>query len=162
MRITEPPPFSTTEITTSVWETLMDIEGIPILFISLLHVPSREAIKDSSLSTSTILKALHARITVPNIHPSWVVSDDADLSKIWRYAVTTYLALRKARRVEWKIPLRFLNWNVMGRWCCVVCHTMSQAQAMTASPSRLSFSRAFSRGEQLNIILTEDYGPLYA
>ncbi len=107
MRITGPPAFKTSDISKGVQGTLMDIEGVPKLFIALLHVLSclggpwpfnapgtqfldrsinrqriREAVKDSSLSTSTILEALHKCITDSNILPSWIGSDDAELRMV--------------------------------------------------------------------------------
>lgn len=45
-------------------------------------------VKDTSLPTSTILRALHACITNSTIFPSWIASDDVDISKIWCYAIT--------------------------------------------------------------------------
>lgn len=81
-------PFPMTDISKGIRGTLMDIEGIPKLFTALLHVLSclqgsqpiippgcqfldwsinreqiREVVKDSSLSTSSILRDLHACIT---------------------------------------------------------------------------------------------------
>ncbi|KAK0446522.1 uncharacterized protein EV420DRAFT_1569767 [Desarmillaria tabescens] len=109
----KPPPFKASEISKGVQGTLMDIEGVPKLFIALLHVLSclkgpqfvsppsaqfldwsinrqriRDAVEDSSLSTSTILKALHTCITDSNILPSWIASDDANISMIWCYTIT--------------------------------------------------------------------------
>ncbi len=167
----------------------MDIEGVPKLFIALLHVLSclggpqpispsgsqfmdwsinrqriREAVKDSSLSTSTILEALHQCITDSNILPSWNASDDVEISMVrssfrvelpesneTRFGVTLSPTLTsgvmKGSTVELKILQPFPIWTVTGRWCCAVCRrTWHPWLSSTASLFPLSFSRASSRG----------------
>ncbi|PBK61876.1 hypothetical protein ARMSODRAFT_1025221 [Armillaria solidipes] len=118
----KPSTFPITDICKGVRGTLMDIEGVPKLFITLLHVLSclggpqpispsgsqfmdwsinrqriREAVKDSSLSTSTILEALHKCITDSNLLPSWNASDDVEISMIWCYTITDTPIRRDAR-----------------------------------------------------------------
>ncbi|KAK0245215.1 hypothetical protein EDD85DRAFT_931111 [Armillaria nabsnona] len=153
----KPPSFPTTDISKGVRGTLMDIEGVPKLFITLLHVLSclggpqpispsgsqfmdwsinrqriREAVKDSPLSTSTILEALHKCITDSNILPSWNASDDAEISMVRssfrvelpesnepRFGVTLSPTLTsgamKGSTVETKILRPFLIWTVDGK-----------------------------------------------
>ncbi|KAK0446524.1 uncharacterized protein EV420DRAFT_1647957 [Desarmillaria tabescens] len=160
----KPPPFKASEISKGVQGTLMDIEGVPKLFIALLHVLSylkgpqsispssgqfldwpidrqriREAVKDPSLSTSTILKALYTCITGFE-YPSLLDR---------KFGVTPLPTFpsgaTNGSTFEMKIPRPFLIWIPFEH--------------------RVTFPfillKSILPREHLNIVPTEETGPLY-
>ncbi|PBK89229.1 hypothetical protein ARMGADRAFT_1114080 [Armillaria gallica] len=183
-----PPAFKTSDISKSVQGTLMDIEGVPKLFIALLHVLSclggprpinppggqfldwtidrqriREAVKDSSLSTSTILEALHKCITDSNILPSWITSDDAELRMIWCYAITD-TAVSPQTNLDGRVE-DSPTFSDLERDGKVVLYR-SLHYVLGRGYHRVTFpfiflKSIFPREQLVNLVPTEDSGPLY-
>ncbi|SJL03169.1 uncharacterized protein ARMOST_06515 [Armillaria ostoyae] len=183
-----PPAFKTSDISKGVQGTLMDIEGVPKLFITLLHVLSclggprpinppgcqfldwaidrqriREVVKDSSLSTSTILEALHKCITDSNILPSWIASDNAEISMIWCYTITD-IAISPELRLDGRVE-DSPTFSDLQRDGKVVLYSLPH-YVLGRGYHRVTFPFIFLKStlprEQLvNLIPTEDSGPLY-